>query len=111
MLVQNQYNGGSHDMKTIDGKTLRVSSTHHQAQYPFNMEEGSYKILGWTENLSPYHEGGEQEELNPPKECEVVEYTKTKDLGIQLHPEYLPYGHETNVWLRSVLNKFMNEND
>lgn len=109
MLVQHQENPGMHYIKTFDGKNLKVSSTHHQAQYPFKMPKENYKILGWTENMLPFHEGGEKEELAPEKECEVVVYPKTKCLGIQLHPEHLDYNSETNVWCRELLDKHLND--
>lgn len=87
MLVQDQPNPSNmHDIHTYDGKKLRISSTHHQAMYPFNMKEGSYKIIGWTENLLKYHKDGDDKELNPPKECEIVYYPKNRCLGIQGHP-------------------------
>jgi len=108
-LVQHQHNPGNHQMTTYDGKTLLVTSTHHQAQFPFNMEEDEYKVLGWTKGISKFHQGvDEEDELNPPVECEIVYYPKTKCLGIQSHPEMMIYHHETNEWMRDLLNKFLN---
>lgn len=107
MLVQHQPNPGSHDMITEDGKVLRVSSTHHQAQYPFNMRKGDYKILGWTKGMLKFHKDGDDKELAPEKECEVVYYPNTKALAIQPHPEMMSYNCETNVWMRDVLHKFL----
>lgn len=110
MLVQNQPNpAGSHNMETFDGKLLRVTSTHHQAMYPFNMDKEDYKILGWTTNMLDFHQGGNNEELNPEKECEMVYYPKTRCLGIQSHPEMMPFEHLTNVWMRDIYDKFMNQ--
>jgi len=108
-LVQHQYNPGNHKMKTYDGKELMVTSTHHQAQYPFNLPKTDYKILGWTKDISPYHEGGNEEEMNPPLECEVVYYPKIKALGIQPHPEYMPENHETVKYFQNLLNKLLDE--
>lgn len=119
-LVQDQPNPRYiHDMLTEDGLVIKVSSTHHQAQYPFNMIEGEdYKLLGWTENLLPYHQNGFGEELSPVKECEVVYYPKTNCLGIQPHPEMLwdkwqnapeKEFEETIDWFRKVLFKFLNK--
>lgn len=109
MLVQNQPNPGGHMMKTFDGKDLRVTSTHHQAMYPFNMDSEDYKILGWTEGMLEFHVGGNDEELNPPKECEIVYYPKTRCLAIQSHPESMAFDHPTNIWLRDIFDKFMNQ--
>lgn len=88
ILVQNQSQSGFiHEITTSFGETIKVTSTHHQAQYPFFLEKDDYKILGWSTNESSYHTGGNNEELNPPKECEIVYYPKIKCLGIQSHPE------------------------
>ncbi len=109
ILVQHQENPEFiHPMETNDGNFL-VSSTHHQAMYPFEMKKDAYKILGWTKNLSNYHYGQSfKEELNPPVECEIVYFPKTRALGIQSHPELI-YADvpiiETINYCRDLLNK------
>lgn len=108
MLVQHQPNPlGVHGIKTYDGRKVDITSTHHQAMYPFNMEEGSYKILGWTEKMLEFHQDGDEKELNPPKECEIVYFPKVKALGIQGHPESMSSNHDTNIYLRDLLDKFL----
>ncbi len=109
MLVQHQPNPSYlHDIKTHDGKTLLITSTHHQAMYPFNMPKEDYKILGWTEGMLPYHQGGASEELDPEKECEIVYFPKSKALGIQGHPEAMSPDHPTCEWLRNLVDEFLN---
>lgn len=117
-LVQHQPNPSFiHPMKTIEGEIL-VSSTHHQAQYPFNLPTEEFKILGCTENMLDFHQGGNQEELNPVVECEVVYYPKINALGIQPHPEMLwdtklnkprERFEESIKWFRDILSKFLNK--
>ena len=110
MLVQNQPNNHSyHNMFTHKGEELLVSSTHHQAQYPFNMKKENYNVIGWTENLHKYHQDGNNKELSPSQECEIVHYPNGNALGIQSHPEYMDYDHNSNIWMRSLLNNFMND--
>lgn len=110
-LVQHQQNKYSyHNLKMWDNEDILISSTHHQAQYPFNLPKEDYKILGWTENISQFHLNGAGEELNPEVECEIVYYPKTKCLGIQGHPEYMDYNHPTNIRLRNLVDDFLNEN-
>lgn len=115
-LVQDQKNPALvHSMQTHDGKTLFISSTHHQAAYPFLMPAKKYKVLGWTNHASPYHYGETYEqELAPPKECEMVYYPKHRCLGIQGHPEMVykwmneyPELQDTISYLRNLLNNFM----
>ena len=108
-LVQDQPNPGAHMMRTHDGLELMVSSTHHQAQYPFNMHAKDYKVLGWTENMLQRHEDGERKEMNPEKECEVVYYPKIRALGIQPHPEMLDYHSPANEWFRKVFYAMLND--
>lgn len=87
-LVQHMENNDYiHPIKTSTGESITVTSLHHQAQFPFVLPETDYKILGWAENESSYHLDGEDKEMNPPKECEIVYYTKLNCLGIQSHPE------------------------
>lgn len=101
ILVQDQPNPDSlHEIQTYDGKTLEISSTHHQAQFPFNLEEGvDYKLIAWTEGMLPYHQGANCEELSPPKEVEIAYYPNTKALAIQGHPEYRCVDETTIDWL------------
>jgi hypothetical protein len=108
LLVQHQNNPSyMHEIKTYDGHTLDISSTHHQAAFPYNLPKDKYKILGWTDNMLPFHEGGNREEMNPEKECEIVYYPKGNCLGIQGHPEALDLKHPTIAYLRDLLNKFL----
>lgn len=107
-LVQHQDNPSYlHAMKTYDNRTLEVTSTHHQAAFPFKLPKENYRILGWTNGISAYHEDGNQKEMNPERECEIVYYPKTMCLGVQSHPESLDSEHETIAYLQEMLNKFM----
>ncbi len=110
LLVQDQPNPSYiHAIKTYDGKEFNVTSTHHQAAYPFNLSEDQYKIIGWTESMLKHHKDGKNQELAPIKECEVVYYPKTKCLGIQSHPEEQESSAEAVVYFKDLLNKFLNE--
>lgn len=112
-LVQHQDNPlYVHNLLNYDGDmNVETTSTHHQAQYPYNLPTNEYKILGWTQGLSKFHEGGKQQELyqDATKECEVVYYKKINALGIQGHPESMfdnPRHKHSVTWFQSVLNKF-----
>lgn len=112
-LVQHQENNSfMHEIHTYDGKTLEITSTHHQAQYPWKMDPKDYLIIGWTQGLSRMHEDGEGKELPEAanKECEIVYYKNTKALGIQGHPEMMfDPSHRTIQWLRELLDKHMED--
>lgn len=112
-LIQDQNNPGLiHNMKTYDGFEIPVTSTHHQAQYPFNLPDEDYDIIGWSENLIHYRKSGDDSELQTDIDCEVVHYPKIKALAIQPHPEMLiNYNgsidreyRESVQWFRNMLN-------
>lgn len=107
-LVQHQQNPSwLHEIKTYDEKTIEITSTHHQAAYPFDLPAERYRVLGWTTGISKFHEDGNREEMNPPVECENVYYPETRCLGIQGHPEMMKSSHPTLPYLRLLLNKHL----
>lgn len=98
-LVQHQDNPKAvHEILIDDyGYTkINITSTHHQAQYPYNLHKFAYTILGYTQNISPFHLDGNEKELNPQKECEIVYYRNIKALAIQGHPEFPSYQADPN---------------
>lgn len=111
-LIQHQAdNYFAHPMQTFDRRMLTVTSSHHQAQYPYDMPESDFKLLGWTNGLSDYHLDGENKEINlaPFREAEVVYYPKMKAIGFQGHPEFREQREhpETNEWLLELINKLL----
>lgn len=114
-LVQHQQNKQFvHDIFTREGRTYPITSTHHQAQYPYNLSKDEYTLLAWTEGLSEFHLNGEGKEISdkPFKEVEICFYPKTKCLCIQGHPEMMMFDEkkyrETLSYLRELLNNFLN---
>jgi len=109
LLVQHQQNPSYvHNITTYDDKELEITSTHHQAAFPYNLSKEDYRILGWTNGISKFHEDGNKNEMHPEKECEIVYYPKTKSLGIQGHPEMMKREHLTITYLQNLLNLFLN---
>lgn len=72
-----------------------ITSTHHQMQYPFDLNEDDYDILFTSYGVeSDYYEG---DRIDPDvvlgKEPEIVLYHKNglpKCLAVQGHPEMIP---------------------
>jgi gamma-glutamyl-gamma-aminobutyrate hydrolase PuuD len=114
-LVQHQKNPSHiHNIYINDGESIiPLTSTHHQAQYPFGLKDDEYKILAYTKDLCEYHLDGRDKELNPPKEVEICYYPKTNALAIQPHPEFLWDDREnykdTFEYLHDIFNKFINK--
>lgn len=116
-LVQHQQNPSFlHDIFTYDGRELEITSTHHQAQFPWNLPKDEFKLLGFSVGLSSFHEDGNQKELlgAADRECEIVYYPKTRALAIQGHPEMMfesdyKRRDKTIEWLQALLDKHMND--
>jgi len=112
-IAQHQnHHGFIHPMKTYDGLTIPVSSMHHQAAWPYDLDEKTYKLLGWTENLIEYRflTADKQELTKPETEVVVYPYTGGGLLGFQMHPE-CQFGEKkyekTMKWYSDTLIKFL----
>lgn len=121
-LVQHQVDTGYHTIhtKTYLDKDIVVASDHHQSQFPWELPEEEYRILGWTQGLSPFHLSGDGDEMvighkkADGREVEICYYSKTQALAIQTHPEWLfpkrltdKSAMESIVWFRSLLDRLM----
>lgn len=115
-LVQDQNNPQFlHKIETYDGKNIIVSSTHHQAQYPYLMDKSNYKLIGWSKGVANFHHDAYGKELELPegKEVEICYYPKINALGIQGHPEMImdyiqcPEVAESIQYCRGLLNKLL----
>ena len=79
----------------LTNKIYEITSTHHQMQYPFNLNDDDYEILYTSyANSSSYYDG---DKIDADKICnmepEIVLYHKEnlpKCLAIQGHPEMIP---------------------
>ena len=89
--------GGTHKIDVhFEGNnkpsSFNITSTHHQMMYPFNLDNASYNILGWSSvALSNTYLNGDNKEINLPAkfvEPEIVYYPKGRSLAIQGHPEF-----------------------
>lgn len=96
-LVQNVSNhaiGYTHAISNGD-KVYQITSTHHQMQYPFDLNDKDYDILYTSYGIrSDYYEG---DKINPDtiayREPEIVLYHREelpKCLAVQGHPEMIP---------------------
>ena len=75
--------------------------------YPFDLNENDYEILFWSEKRSTKYEGDQINVNKIIKEPEIVVYHKINKpicLGIQGHPEMMPYGE-----LHDMLNDLIEQ--
>lgn len=102
-----------HELTTFDGKKIFCNSGHHNMQDLSKLKENEdYKLLAWTNNLSPYHINGYNENVKCEKEAEVVFYPKIKWLSFQNHNESIfdhPEFNDMIKWSQDILNKFMSD--
>ena len=110
LIVQDVHNHGlwgTHEI-TNGHETYNITSTHHQMQYPYNLNKKDYDILFWTNGRSKGYYAGDKidsEEIIKNGEPEIVLYhrkNKPKCLAIQGHPEIMEYGR-----LHDMLNKLI----
>lgn len=85
--------GGNHNIVTIDGLNMGITSCHHQMIFPYNMKKGDYEILAWADPSRSSHYFGEtNENITLPNdfvEVEMCWFPKTNCLGVQGHPEWM----------------------
>ena len=114
LLVQDVHNHGlwgTHEI-TNGNEEYQITSTHHQMQYPYNLNKKDYDVLFWADGLSDgYYEG---DKINPKLiiengEPEIVLYhreNKPKCLAIQGHPEMMKYG-VLHAMLNELIKKYV----
>lgn len=111
--------------------TYKVTSCHHQAQYPWNLEPEFWRLLGVTTDESDVHENAERNEMvlgmGPAfmdKFPELVDYKIINDdlpevedayyrninaLAIQSHPEWLDAMSPTLDHYRRLVELMVNK--
>lgn len=98
LLVQDCYGhavGRTHGI-TNGSMTYQITSTHHQMQYPYNLDNSDYSILYITDRrIGHIFEGDkiDEEKIYQFGEPEIVLYHKNeypKCLAVQGHPEMIP---------------------
>lgn len=111
-LIQNVNNHalfGTHPIISMHhSDEWEITSTHHQMQYPFNLEDSQYEILYFAPRRSFYYEGGSIDE--PPVEPEIVLYKvegKPKCLAIQGHPEIMRSEAPILEMLNQLVDKYV----
>lgn len=112
--VQNHGLWGTHGI-TNGEVEYEITSTHHQMQYPYNLNDEDYDVLFTASGLrSPYHYKGDNIDVEPiisKGEPEIVLYHKKgapKCLAIQGHPEYMRSDAPVVIMLNDLINEILN---
>lgn len=110
LLIQNVDNHamfGTHQIYNHEtGNSYDITSTHHQMQYPFNLETKDYTPLYYSLRRSNYYEGDGIRRV--PFEPEIVLYhvkDKPRCLAIQGHPEMMRQEAPVITMLNDLIDK------
>lgn len=107
-MIQDLSHPGSHLVDTIDGKTMRVNSLHHQAVYvPQELyDENSCHLFAWSNKISPHYQFADKSVVFPSdyKEVECLYWPEARALCTQNHPEIMDPDADYVKWLQSKLS-------
>lgn len=97
--------GHYHPLTTFDGKTIIMSSTHHQMMWP---NEVPHTLIAWTPNLSREYFHSIKDYSQNKVDPEVVYFPTIHALAVQGHPEWMDPDsngvRETRRWVREYLD-------
>lgn len=116
LLIQDVSGHASRFTHAItNGDSLyQITSTHHQMQYPYNLDKEDYDLLYWAyPRISDYYEGDQisQYVMYDHHEPEIVLYHKKgfpKCLAIQGHPEMIPNSPVAKM-IKDLIKGLVNE--
>ena len=102
-----------HDIILNKGLRYKMTSSHHQMLYPFNLNERDYELIAHSEYFqSKTYLNGDNEEIETPKnflEPEIIYYKNTNSLCIQGHPEWNHCEKRTSNMCLNLIDKYLKE--
>ena len=103
--------GRTHPMYTEDGRTIDVTSTHHQMMIP--SDKGIVLAIAHQSKRRERMYRGDMYmvETSVHDDVEVVFYPDTKCICYQPHPEYVEADHECQVYYFELLNRLLGGSD
>ena len=110
--VDNHAIRHTHSILELNSNNVyEITSTHHQMQYPFDLDINEWTCL-FAANRASYFEG---DKINPlPYEPEIVLYHKPnfpKCLAIQGHPEYMRHESLIVIRLNEIIDSLLINNN
>ena len=102
-----------HDIILNKGLRYKMTSSHHQMLYPFNLNERDYELIAHSEYFqSKTYLNGDNEEIETPKnflEPEIIYYKNTNSLCIQGHPEWSHCERRTSDMCLNLIDKYLKD--
>lgn len=121
VLVQHMNHPYQHNITLYDGTVVETNSLHHQLQHPHNLHPSKFVVAGYSEGLSNIYLNGKDKPMLVPsmtktgavprsfiKEAELVYYRENNWLGIQGHPEMMPFNSRLCRVLRAQVELMIN---
>ena len=111
-LIQHvEGHGRDHSMILNNRFTYKITSSHHQMIYPFDLNEKDYELIAYSEYFqSKTYLNGNNEEIELPNnflEPEIVYYKNTNALCIQGHPEWSHCEKKTSIMCLNLIDKYL----
>lgn len=106
---------GSTHIITNGRENYHITSTHHQMQYPFVLDNKDYDILFRSYGILRYRpegDGIDPDLITDEGDPEIVLYHKEglpKCLAVQGHPEMIPNSPVAKM-ISNLINKLVDEN-
>lgn len=105
--------GGDHLISTKEGIMLKMTSTHHQMMYPYDLNKDKFDLIAWSTYFkSDTYLNGRNEEIEIPTEFlepEIVHYKNTNALAIQGHPEFSSCNREASDYCLDLIRNYLNK--
>ena len=106
----------THPIYNDKDECLYITSTHHQMQFPYRLNNNDYDVLYYAKGLSQHYEGikdltNDEKKLLKKKEPEIVLYhkeNKPKCLAIQGHPEMLSITTDAVIKINELIKNLLN---
>lgn len=103
--------GKDHTMIVNGNMRYRITSSHHQMLFPFNLPKKEYELIAYSEYFqSNTYLNGDNEEIELPVdflEPEIVFYNKYNALCIQGHPEWSHCEKRTTNMCLNLIDKYL----
>lgn len=106
---------GTHGITNNEGIEYDITSTHHQMQYPYELDNKEYDILYWAHHRRSdvyCGDGIDEDMMFEEVEPEIVLYHKEnmpKCLAIQGHPEYMRKEAPVVKMLNNLINNLLKD--
>lgn len=96
--------GSSHYATTSEGKTLQVSSLHHQMMYPWEVD---HELVAQSKHRLSRHYLDVNTPIDVPCEPEFVYFPKERGIAIQWHPEYMDVDCAANNFVKEKVMQYV----